>query len=194
MWLHFMFDLSGLLLLFVLFASSSSSLCFWLSYPCSSLTTTYSQFDTSCASSLRISLSDHFSSLFIIVIIFTLGTFRFKAHELLYTWGHGFFIIGYLSLVSLHFCYPITLAYVMSCVLRPPWGHEIRCHLRQPLLGLAYETWLMFRYHHASSFGRHFFDVWVRFNCGFGLPGLHVWRWMIWCHLIFRPIIRSMPY
>ena len=34
-----------------------------LSYPCSSLTTTYSYFDTSCASSLHISLSDHFSSL-----------------------------------------------------------------------------------------------------------------------------------
>ena len=37
-----------------------------------------------------------------------------------YTQGHVFFIIGYLGLVSLHSYYPIALAYVTSCVLRPP--------------------------------------------------------------------------
>ena len=37
--------------------------------------------------------------------------------------------LGYLGLVSLHFYYPITLAYITSHVLRPPWGHEIRCCL-----------------------------------------------------------------
>ncbi|RVW80970.1 hypothetical protein CK203_054661 [Vitis vinifera] len=44
-------------------------------------------------------------------------------------------IIGYLSLVFLHFYHPVTLAYITSRVLRPPRGYGIRCHLRQPLLG-----------------------------------------------------------
>ena len=110
-----------------------------LSYPCSSLTTTYSQFDTSCASSLHISLSDHFSSLSLILIMFTLGTLRAMAHEIFCTCCISYMrawvlIIGYLSLVSLHFYYPITLAYITSCILRPPWGHGIRCRLGQPLL------------------------------------------------------------
>ena len=68
-------------------------------------------------------------------------------------------IIGYLSLVSFHFYHPITLAYVTSRVLRPPWGHGIRCRLRQPLLGQVIEIWLMFRYRHASSSGSRLFDV-----------------------------------
>ena len=59
MWLHFMLDSSGSSLLFVFFASPSSS-----SHPLSfSYSDPYSQFDTSCVSSLHISLSDHFSSL-----------------------------------------------------------------------------------------------------------------------------------
>ena len=58
MWLHFMLDLSESSLLFVFFASPSSS-----SHPLSfSYSDPYSQFDTSCVSSLHISLSDHFSS------------------------------------------------------------------------------------------------------------------------------------
>ena len=100
---------------------------------------------------------------------------RFSVHVAFHTWGHEFLIIGYLSLVSFHFCYPITLAYVTSCVLRPPWGHEIRCRLRQPLLGQAFEIWSIFGYHHASSSGRHLFDVWTRSNCGFRWLGLHIW-------------------
>ena len=126
----------------------------------------------------------------IIDIIFTLGTLRSMAHELFYpccilymrAW---FFIIGYLGLVSFHFYYLVTLACVMSRVLRPPRGHEIRCRLRQPLLGQVFEIWLIFRYHHASSFGRRLFDVWTWFSCGFGLPGSHIWWWMIWGHLFF---------
>ena len=66
--------------------------------------------------------------------------------------------IGYLGLVSLHFYHPITLAYVTSRVLRPPWGYGIRCHLWQPLLGQVFEIWLLFRYYHASSSGRRLSD------------------------------------
>ena len=54
-------------------------------------------------------------------------------------------IIGYLSLVSFHFFHPITLAYVTSRVLRPPWGHEIRRYLWQSSLGQVFgrlvEVW-----------------------------------------------------
>ena len=74
-------------------------------------------------------------------------------------------ISGYLGLVSFHFYYPITLAYVTSRVLRPPWGRGIRCRLRQPLLGQVFEIWLIFRYRHASSSGSRLFDVWVWFSC-----------------------------
>ena len=59
----------------------------------------------------------------------------FSIHVAFYTWGHEFFIIGYLCLVSLHFYYLITLAYITSCVLRPLWGYSIRRCLRQPLVG-----------------------------------------------------------
>ena len=113
----------------------------------------------------------------------------FSIHVAFYTWGHGFLIIGYLGLVSLHFYYLITLAYITSRVLRPPWSHGIRCRLRQPLLGQVSEIWLIFRYHHAFSSGRRLFDVWTWFNCGYGWLGLHTWWWMIWCHLIF-----DLPY
>ena len=50
---------------------------------------------------------------------------RLSAHIAFYTQGYGVLIIGYLSLVSFHFFHPITLAYVTSRVLRPPWGHGI---------------------------------------------------------------------
>ena len=67
-------------------------------------------------------------------LTFPLVTFRSMAHEVFFYALHlvhnGMgLIIGYLSLVSLHFFHPITLAYVTSHVLRPPWGHEIRCYL-----------------------------------------------------------------
>ena len=119
-------------------------------------------------------------------------------HELFYTCcilhmgGHRFFIIGYLGLVSLHFYYHITLAYITSHVLRAPWGHEIRCHIRQPLLGQVFEIWLIFRYHHASSYGRRLFDVWTWFR--YGWLGLHIWWWMIRCCLIVWSTIHLMPY
>ena len=99
----------------------------------------------------------------IIDVTFMLGTFGPMAHELSYTYCILYMrawvlIIGYLGLVSFHFYYLITLAYVTSHVLRPPWGHGIRCCLRQPLLGQVFEIWFPFRHCHASSSGRRLFD------------------------------------
>ena len=87
-----------------------------------------------------------------------------QAHEVHYTCCISYMrawvlIIGYLSLVFSRFYHPITLAYVTSRVLRPPWGHGIRCCLQQPLLGQVIEIWLIFRYCHASSSGSRLFDV-----------------------------------
>ena len=115
-------------------------------------------------------------------------------HVAFYIRGHEFFIIGYLDLVSLPFYYLITLAYVMSHILRLPWGHGIRCRFRQLLLRQAFEIWLIFRYHHASSSGKCLCDVWTRFSCGYGWSRLHIWWWMIQCCLIFRSTIHLMPY
>ena len=99
----------------------------------------------------------------LIDIIFTLGVLRSMAHEVRYTCCISYMrawvlIIGYLSLVFFRFYHPITLAYVTSRVLRPPWGHGIRCRLQQPLLGQVIEIWLIFRYRHASSSGSRLFD------------------------------------
>ena len=100
----------------------------------------------------------------LIDIIFTLGILRSMAHEIHYTcyisfmraWfsDHRVFEPSFLS-----FLLPITLAYVTSRVLRPSWGHGIRCHFWQPLLGQVFEIWLTFRYHHVSSSGSRLFDV-----------------------------------
>ena len=79
----------------------------------------------------------------------------FSMHYILYTrvWV---FIIGYSSLVSLHFFHPITLAYVMSRILRPPWGHEIGRYLWQFLLGWAYVDWLKYSRYHVFFYGKYF--------------------------------------
>ena len=128
-----------------------------------------------------------------------MGILRSMAHEIFYTccilyMRAWVLIIGYLGLVFFHFYHLITLAYVTSYVLRPPWGNGIRYRLWRPLLGQVFEIWLMFRYHHASSSGRRLFDVWIRFSCGFGWLGSHIWWWMIWGRPIFQPTALSMPY
>ena len=144
MWLHSMFDLSWSSFLFIcsLFRHHPHH-CLWFipftspSYLC--LTVIYSMFAT-----LFVSFFTHLiitSICFIcllIDIIFTLGTLRSMAHEIFYTCCISYMmawvlIIGYLGRVSLHFYYPISLTFIMSCVLRPLWDHGIRCRLRQPL-------------------------------------------------------------
>ena len=76
-------------------------------------------------------------------------------------------IIGYLNLVFLHFFYLITLAYVTSRALRPPWGYEIRCYLWQPLVRLVFGIWLTYGCCHVSSSRGCFFDAWRWFSDGY---------------------------
>ena len=80
----------------------------------------------------------------VIHIIFTLGILKSTAHGIYYTccishmraWVSDRWVFepSFPSFLS-----PITLAYVTSRVLRPPWGHGIRWRLRQPLLGQVLE-------------------------------------------------------
>ena len=171
MWLPSMSDLSWSLLPFVLLVSSSFS--FWLLIRHPHLTFCFFFFSLPHPFIPGLTLHVHHSYIsryqiiflhhLIIDVTFMLGTFGSMAHELFYTYCILYMkawvlIIGYLSLVSFHFYYFITLAYVTSYVLRPPWGHEIRCRLWQPLLGQVFEIWLPFRHCHASSSGRHLSD------------------------------------
>ena len=81
---------------------------------------------------------------------------RFSIHVAFHTWGHEFFIIGYLGLVSLHFYYP-SLRYVlrfkttlrswdqMSSLTTPTWTG----------VWDLVNIWMS----STSSSGRRFFDV-----------------------------------
>ena len=55
-------------------------------------------------------------------------------------------------------------------------------------------TFSVFGCHHASPFGRCFFDLLIWFSCGHGWLGLHTWWWIILCYLIFWPTTHLMPY
>ena len=205
MWLHSMFDLSWsslFLRIFIVLLSSSSLV---LIYPLRftllffSYTNLFQVWYLSCIifTYLIISLICFIVSLLILYSHWAPSSpwlTSFSIHVAFYTWGHGFLIIGYLGLVSLHFYYVITLAYFTSYVLRPPCSHGIRCHLRQPLLEQVFEIWLIFRYHHAYYYWRHPFNVWIRFSYGYGWPGLHIWWWMIRCRLIYWSTIHLIPY
>ena len=57
-----------------------------------------------------------------------------------------------------------------------------------------FEIWSIFGYHHASSSGRHLFDVRTPSNCGFRWLGLHIWWQMIWRHPILWSTTHLMPY
>ena len=151
MWLPSMSNLSWSLLLFVLLASSSFSFlllirhphltsCFFFPYHTLLLPVWHSTYIVLTYPAIR-------SFFFITSLSMSRSCWAhsgpwltsFSIHVAFHIWGHGFLIIGYLSLVSFHFYYPITLAYVTSRVLRPPWGHGIRCRLWQPLLGQVFE-------------------------------------------------------
>ena len=145
-WLHFIlwFELITISLYMFIVSSSSSSLLLIHPFHFTSLFFAYIDLFQVCYPLCIIFTHLIISSICFIYlfldIIFTLGTFRSIAHELFHTccilyMRAWVLIIGYLGLVFLHFYYPIILAYVMSHVLRPPWGHGIRCCLRQPLLG-----------------------------------------------------------
>ena len=129
MWLHSLFDLSWLSLFFVYSLFHYHSwYCFrsilFVSPPWFCLTVTYSRFATIFTSFLHISVSICFSSFPHYCYYIHIGTLRSMVYEFFYTYCILYMrawvlIIRYLGLVFLHFYYPITLAYVMSCVLRP---------------------------------------------------------------------------
>ena len=53
-----------------------------------------------------------------------LGLMRFSMDCILCMRGMGIVSLGLLSIVSFSFFHPITLAYISSKVLSPPWGHD----------------------------------------------------------------------
>ena len=127
MWLHFMLDSSGSSLIFVFFASLYLLLIHPLRFtPWHFLTMTHFRVCYSLRiiiTHLIISLIFFFASLLLSFSHWAPSSpwlMGFFVHVAFHTWGHGFFIIGYLGLVSLHFYYLITLTYVTSRVLRPP--------------------------------------------------------------------------
>ena len=82
---------------------------------------------------------------------------RLSAHIAFYTQGYEILIIGYLSLVSFRFFHPITLAYITSWVLRPPWGNDITHYILMAL------TWAIF------EIGQRAFWLWWTKSCGMTL-------------------------
>ena len=101
-------------------------------------------------------------------------------------------IIWYLSLVSLHFFHFITLTYVTSHVLRPPWGHEIRCYLCQPLHRPVFGICLIYRCCPVSSSRRCFFDAWRWFSDRCRLL-FHLMN-DIWCCLASHSTMYQLSY
>ena len=201
---HFVFWFELIIIPLYVFVVSPLSLLLLLIHPfrftpCSFPTMTYSKFDTFFTSSLNISLSIQFASLshywYYIHIrhpqVYGSRDFLYMLHFIHegMSFDHRIFEPSFFS-----YLHPITLTYVSSSVLRPPWGHEIRCHIRQPLLGQVFEIWSIFRCHHASSSRKHLFDVWIRFSYGYGWLGLHIWWCLIQCCLIFRSTIHLMLY
>ena len=166
MWLHFMLDLSGSSLLFVFFASPSFSFSLLIHLlrftTCHFLTMTHFQ----VCYSLCIIITHLIISLIFFIASLLLSyshwapsgpwLTRFSIHVAFHTWGHEFFIIGYLGLVSLHFYYP-SLRYVlrfkttlrswdqMSSLTTPTWTG----------VWDLVNIWMS----STSSSGRRFFDV-----------------------------------
>ena len=143
-YVHYWYDFISCLIWVDHYSSSCSLLhyhshfCFWFILFISPLvfflTATHSRFDTLFASFYTSHYQFDLLHCLTIVMITSLGILRFMTHEIFYTccilyMRAWVLIIGYLGLVFLHFYHPITLAYVTSRVLRPPWGHEIRCRL-----------------------------------------------------------------
>ena len=112
---------------------------------------------------------DHFSSFLISPSKFPWTPFKFTCSwdfSMHYTISKGMdLIIGYLSLVSLHFFHPITLAYVTSYVWRPPWGHEIRRYLWQFSLGRTFVDWLKYSCYYVFTYRKYFWKHLVSLSC-----------------------------
>ena len=101
------------------------SLHFYHTSPDFFLFSSFLMFDLSSTSTLYSCLFDMFFPLSSLLVWgpLGLGLMTFSTHCILCTRGMWIISLGFLSLVSLHFFHPITLAYVTSRVWRPPWGH-----------------------------------------------------------------------
>ena len=71
----------------------------------------------------------------------------FSTHCISCMKGMGIVSLGFFSLVSFRFFHPITSAYIMSRVLRPPWGHDF-----------AHCTWQLTHGLHLRLVGDHFLE------------------------------------
>ena len=90
----------------------------------------YLMFDLGSTSTLYSYLFDMSIPLSSLFMWGSLGSLlmMFSTHCISCTRGMGIISLGLLSLVSSCFFHPITLAYVTSHVLRPPWGrHFTHC-------------------------------------------------------------------
>ena len=86
-------------------------------------------------------LSSHVHEIFLCVVHYMQG----------YEFDHWVFEPSFFSFLCL-----FTLAYVMSLILRPPWGHEIRRYLWQFSLEQVFVDWLKYSHYYVFSYGRHF--------------------------------------
>ena len=112
---HSLFHLSAFSYLYFIPSFHSISSYFFLF-------SSYSMFDFGSVSTLYSCLFDvsiHLSSFFLWEPLGP-GLMTFSMHCISCMRGMGVISLGSLSLVSIHFVHPITLAYVMSRVLRPP--------------------------------------------------------------------------
>ena len=73
-----------------------------------------------------------------------LGLMTFSTHCISCMRGMRIISLGFLSLVSLHFFHPITLAYVTSRVWRPPWGHYFTLCLTAHTWAILELGWWLF--------------------------------------------------
>ena len=123
-----------------LFHSTSSD--FFLCSSCS-------MFDLGSASTHYTFLFDMFIHLSSLFVWEPLGPrlMTFPTHCISCMRGMRIISLGSLSLVSFRFLHPITLAYVMSRVLRPPWGHDF-----------AHCTWQLTHGLHLRLVGDHFLE------------------------------------
>ena len=116
-------------------------------------------------------LSSHAHEIFLCIVHYTRG----------YEFDHWVFEPSFLS-----FLCPLTLAYVTSRVLKPPWGHEIRRYLWQSSLGQVFVDWLKYSRYYAFSYGGYFWKHLVSLLLGIlifdGFLSLEIVHWWYWIH------------
>ena len=134
-------------------------------------------FDLSSASTLYSCLSDMFIPLSSLLVWGPLGPglMTFSTHCISCMRGMWIISSGSLSLVSLHFFHPITLAYVTSRVWRPPWGHYFT-------LCLIAHTWAILEISWRLFLGAWWMGSWGD-DLHWDIPLLSAMDFQRWCDL-----------